>query len=186
MNENSEEDAIVEINYDPSINNYISYKSFLNYLALRELFVEIYDYEKKMPFGYFRFPLSKFLRPYQKSFNTEQIEIKVYDNFTNDIKGYIILDLESKEAKTEKQFNIMFQHNLLNFIDMSDIKMKKKIIISEGSESKRKNLNNLYREEEKNYNKNIDRIKLSIIGNKTYLSQTNKYNKIKKFFIKII
>ena len=176
MNENSEEDAIVEINYDPSINNYISYKSFLNYLALRELFVEIYDYEKKMPFGYFRFPLSKFLRPYQKSFSTEQIEIKVYDNFTNDIKGYIILDLESKEAKTEKQFNIMFQHNLLNFIDMSDIKMKKKIIISEGSESKRKNLNNLYREEEKNYNKNIDRIKLSIIGNKTYLSQTNKYN----------
>ena len=176
INENSEEDAIVEINYDPSINNYISYKSFLSYLAFRELFIEIYDYEKKMPFGYFRFPLSKFLRPYQKSFASEQIEIKVYDNFTHDMKGYIILDLKSKEAKTEKQFNIMFQHNLLNFIDTNDIKMKKKIIVSESSENKRKMLGSLQKEEEKNYNKNIDRIKLSIIGNKTFLSQTNKYN----------
>ena len=176
-NENSEEDAIVEINYDPSINNYISYKSFLSYLAFRELFVEIYDYEKKMPFGYFRFPLSKFLRPYQKSFSSEQIEIKVYDNFTQEVKGYIILDLESKEAKTDKQFNIMFQHNLLNFIDTNDIKKKKKVIVSESSDNKRIIIGSLQKEEEKNYNKNIDRIQLSVIGNKTFLSQTNKYGK---------
>ena len=177
-NENSEEDAIVEINYDPSINNYISYKTFLSYLAFRELFVEIFDYEKKMPYGYFKFPLSKFLRPSLKNYSSEQVEIKVYDNFTYEMKGYIILDLETREIQMEKQFNIPTQNNLLHFIDTIDIKNndknKKRNIVNENP-IKMKMLNNIQNEEEKNYNKNIDKIKLSIIGNKTFLSQTNKY-----------
>ena len=109
MTEKIEEDAIVEINYDPSINNYINYKTFISYLVFRDLFVEIYDFEKKMPFGYFKFPLSKFLRPFQKNFVSEQIEVKVFDNFTNEQKGYMVLDLESREIKTKMPFNI-FQH----------------------------------------------------------------------------
>ena len=177
MSEKREEDAVVEINYDPSINNYISYKTFLNYLVFRDLFVEIYDYEKKMPFGYFKFPLSKFLRPYQKSYTKEQIETKVFDNFTHEQKGYIILDLESKEKQTEMPFNILTHNNLLNLVDSNDINNKengkKRILISEVSSNKGIFLNRI-QEEEKNYNKNIDRINLSIIGNKTFLSQTNK------------
>ena len=181
MSEKREEDAVVEINYDPSINNYISYKTFLNYLVFRDLFVEIYDYEKKMPFGYFKFPLSKFLRPYQKSYTKEQIETKVFDNFTHEQKGYIILDLESKEKQTEMPFNILTHNNLLNLVDSNDINNKengkKRILISEVSSNKAIFLNRI-QEEEKNYNKNIDRINLSIIGNKTFLSQTNKYKNI--------
>ena len=179
-NEKSEEDAIIEINYDPSINNYISYRSFLSYLAFRELFVEIYDYEKKMPFGYFKFPLSKFLRPFQQNVSSEQIEIKVYDNFTNDIKGYIILDLKSRETKTKMPFNILMQNNILNFVETIEINSEiknKKNIVNEMASKKRNILNYREKEEEKNYNKNIDRIKLSIIDNKTFLSQTNKYLK---------
>ena len=182
MAEKTEEDAIIEIDYDPSINNYISYRTFLSYLVFRDLFVEIYDFEKKMPFGYFKFPLSKFLRPYQKNFSKEQIEVKVFDNFSHEHKGYIILDLESKEAKTQKPFNILMQNNILNFLDSSDINntenKKKAIIVNENSGNKGKLLNNSQDEEEKNYNKNIDRINLSIIGNKTFLSQTNKYKNI--------
>ena len=131
-----------------------------------------------MPYGHFKFPLAKFLRPSLKNYSSEQIEIKVYDNFTHEIKGYIILDLESKEIKMEKQFNIPTQNNLLNFIDTIDIKNneknKKRNIVNEAT-NKIKTLNNIQNEEEKNYNKNIDRIKLSVIANKSFLSQTNKY-----------
>ena len=45
------QEVSIEINYDPSINNFISYKAFLSYMAFRELFIEIYDYEKQMPYG---------------------------------------------------------------------------------------------------------------------------------------
>ena len=181
MTEKREEDAVVEINYDPSVNNYISYKTFLNYLMFRDLFVEIYDYEKKIPFGYFKFPLSKFLRPYQKTFTKEQIETKVFDNFTHEQKGYIILDLESKEMKTEMPFNILTQSNILNVVDSNDFNksenVKKRNIISEISSNKGKILNRC-QEEEKNYLKNIDKINLSIIGNKTFFGQTSNYKDI--------
>ena len=181
MTEKREEDAVVEINYDPSVNNYISYKTFLNYLMFRDLFVEIYDYEKKIPFGYFKFPLSKFLRPYQKTFTKEQIETKVFDNFTHEQKGYIILDLESKEMKTEMPFNILTQSNILNVVDSNDFNksenVKKRNIISEISSNKGKILNH-FQEEEKNYLKNIDKINLSIIGNKTFFGQTSNYKDI--------
>ena len=179
IEEKREEDAVIEINYDPSINNYISYKTFISYMVFRDLFIEIYDYEKKMPFGYFKFPLSKLLRPFQKNFSDEQIEVKVFDNFTHEQKGMIILDLASKESKTKATFNILVQNNILNFIDTSDIninnKEKKIIIAKEDPLIKKKIMNSLQVEEEKNYYHNIDKINLSIIGNKTFLSQTNKY-----------
>ena len=189
MEEKREEDAIIEINYDPSINNYISYKTFLSYLVFRELFVEIYDFEKKMPFGYFKFPLSKFLRPYQKNFSSEQLEVKVFDNFTHEQKGNIILDLESKERKTKMPFNILMQSNNLNFMDSNYINknenIKKSTIANEDPDNKNKISKKMQKEEEKDYNKNIDRIKLSIIGNNTFLSQTNNYKKINSKFYDI-
>ena len=178
--EKREEDAIVEINYDPSINNNINYKKFLSYLVFRDLFVEIYDFEKKMPFGYFKFPLSKFLRPFQKNFATEQIEVKVFDNFTHEQIGYIILDLESREKKTQMPFNILIQNNILNFIDSSDINnnesKRKGNIVNESPANKGKFINNSEYEEEKNYIQKIDKINLSIIGNKTFISQSKRYN----------
>ena len=186
MAEKIEEDAIVEINYDPSINNYINYKTFISYLVFRDLFVEIYDFEKKMPFGYFKFPLSKFLRPFQKNFVSEQIEVKVFDNFTNEQKGYMVLDLESREIKTKMPFNILMQNNILSFIDSSDINnnqnKRKGNIVNESPVNKENFFNNSENEEEKNYIKNIDKINLSIIGNKTFLSQSKRYKNINSNF----
>ena len=186
MTEKIEEDAIVEINYDPSINNYINYKTFISYLVFRDLFVEIYDFEKKMPFGYFKFPLSKFLRPFQQNFATEQIEVKVFDNFTHEQKGYMILDLESREIKTKMPFNILMQNNILSFIDSSDINnnqnKKKGNIVNESPVNKENFFNNSENEEEKNYIKKIDKINLSIIGNKTFLSQSKRYKNINSNF----
>ena len=78
-------------------------------------------------------------------------------------------------------FNILIHNNLLNLVDSNNINIKengkKRNIISEVSSNKGIFLNRI-QEEEKNYNKNIDRINLSIIGNKTFLSQTNKYKNI--------
>ena len=172
--EDKEEDAIIEIKYDPSINNSINYKTFLKYLAFREIFVQIYDFEKKIPYGYFKFPLSKFLRPNKSKISTEQIELKVFDNFTHEKKGYIILDLESKESKCENIFSISLQHNILNFIDTNDINFnksiqKRKIVSIGGNYNKiKKHKENL---EEQNFLKNIDKINLSIIQNEINIKQ---------------
>jgi hypothetical protein len=56
------EEMKISISYDPSIEDYIEYKSFLNYLLNRFLFIQIFDDEKQMPYGYFQIPLDNFVR----------------------------------------------------------------------------------------------------------------------------
>lgn len=171
----------VEINYDPSINNFINYKTFLNYLVFRELFIEIYDYEKQMPYGYAKLPLSKFLRSNGARFIVEQTEISIYDNFTHEQKGSLGLSLKSEEMNTKQNFDIIEQNKRLNLIDSgnnnnNEQNIKNKKVLSIAS-NKIQIFNNTYKnEEDKNYNKNIDKIKISIIGNQTLINQTKYKN----------
>ena len=186
--ENSQEVSI-EINYDPSINNFISYKTFLSYLVFRELFIEIYDYEKQMPYGYTTFPLSVLLRNNGERVKNEKLEINIYDNFTHEIKGILGLSLKSEEINTKNNFNIMEENKRLSIIDtdignISDNRtnnnnekiLKKKKIVSYSSSNKIQAYRHYQNEEEINYHKNIDTIKIAIIGNQTLISKTN--NKI--------
>ena len=176
----------IEITYDPSINNFINYKTFLYYLSLRDLFIEIYDYEKQMPYAYGKFSLSKFLRNNDSKFMSQQIEINIYDNFTHESRGSLGLNLKSEEINTKNDFNIIEQNDNLTFIDtgipnkMKEIKNKK--IISVGTSSKKQLLNNdninFQNEEKKNYYKNINKIENKIIKNKTTIFQTNNTNNI--------
>ena len=171
----------VEINYDPSINNFINYKTFLSYLVFRELFIEIYDYEKQMPYGYAKLPLSKFLRSNGARFIVEQTEISIYDNFTHEQKGSLGLSLKSEEMNTKQNFDIIEQNKRLNLIDSgnnnnNEQNIKNKKVLSIAS-NKIQIFNNTYKnEEDKNYNKNIDKIKISIIGNQTLINQTKYKN----------
>ena len=171
----------VEINYDPSINNFINYKTFLNYLVFRELFIEIYDYEKQMPYGYAKLPLSKFLRSNGARFIVEQTEISIYDNFTHEQKGSLGLSLKSEEMNTKQNFDIIEQNKRLNLIDSgnnnnNEQNIKNKKVLSIAS-NKIQIFNNTYKnKEDKNYNKNIDKIKISIIGNQTLINQTKYKN----------
>ena len=179
------QDVLVEIDYDPSINNYISYKTFISYLVFRELFIEIYDYEKQMPYGYAKLPLSTFLRNNGERFIVNQLEINIYDNFTHEQKGWLGLSIKSEEINTKNNFSINEQNTELSIIDTgnnqesnnSNIEqnIKKKKVISIAS-NKKKSLINYENEEEKNYYKNIDKINLSIIGNQTLISQTKYLN----------
>ena len=51
------EEMKISITYDPSIEDYIEYKSFLNYLLNRFLFIQIFDDEKQMPMDIFKYHL---------------------------------------------------------------------------------------------------------------------------------
>ena len=114
-NENMQlnEELKVSITYDPSINNYIEYKKFLKYLLLRYLFIQIYDYEKQMPYGYMQIPLKKFIRHKKKSI-LKTMNANVYDNFTYEKKGNIEIVIKSEEIKTLKDFNLEEQNEKFN------------------------------------------------------------------------
>ena len=107
------EEMKISITYDPSIENYIDYKNFLNYLLLRELFIQIFDYEKQMPYGYIQIPLKNFLRRKKKSI-LKNFSVNIYDNFTYEKKGEIELCLKSDELKTIKEFNLREQNEKFN------------------------------------------------------------------------
>ena len=104
----------ITISYDPSIDNYIDYKHFLNYLLLRELFIEIFDYEKQMPYGYFQIPLKYFIRNKKKS-SLENFSVNIYDTFNYEQKAIIELVLKSNEIKTVKPFNLKEESDKFNY-----------------------------------------------------------------------
>ena len=107
------EEMKISITYDPSIENYIDYKNFLNYLLTRDLFIQIFDYEKQMPYGYIQVPLDKFIRHKKKSV-LNNLTVNIYDNFTYEKKGEIELCLKSDELKTVKDFNLQEQNEKFN------------------------------------------------------------------------
>ena len=107
----------VTITYDPSIDENIDYKKYLNYLILKELFVQIYDSEKDMNFGYFRIPLKKFLRDGDRVNIFENFWLDVIDNKTFEKKGQIEISIKSDEIKTNSLFNI--NENNLKFKDFN-------------------------------------------------------------------
>ena len=115
----SDKEKKIIITYDPSIDNYIDYKSFLNYLLLRELFIEIFDYEKQIPYGYIKIPLKKLVR-YKKKSILENFSVNIYDNYTYEQKGSIELALKSDEIKTIKPFNLKEQNEKFNFFYSSN------------------------------------------------------------------
>ena len=107
------EEMKISITYDPSIENYIEYKKFLNYLLLRDLFIQIFDYEKQMPYGYIQIPLKYFVRHKKKSV-LKNFSVNIYDNFTYEKKGEIELCLKSDEIKTIKDFSLEEQDERFN------------------------------------------------------------------------
>ena len=107
------EEMKISITYDPSIENYIEYKQFLNYLLLRDLFIQIFDYEKQMPYGYIQIPLKYFVRHKKKSV-LKNFSVNIYDNFTYEKKGEIELCLKSDEIKTIKDFSLEEQDERFN------------------------------------------------------------------------
>ena len=110
----TEKEMKIKITFDPSIDNYIDYKNFLNYLLLRELFIQIYDYDKQLPFGYFKIPLRHFVR-YKKKSVFENFSVNIYDNFIYQEKGTIELVLKSDEIKTINPFNLKEQEEKFTY-----------------------------------------------------------------------
>ena len=107
------EEMKISITYDPSIENYIDYKKFLNYLLLRDLFIQIFDYEKQMPYGYIQIPLRNFVRRKKKAI-MKNFSVSVYDNGSYEKKGEIELCMKSEEIKTIKDFVLEEENEKFN------------------------------------------------------------------------
>ncbi len=107
----------INITYDPSVDENIDYKKYLNYLILKDLFVQIFDSEKNMNFGYFKLPLKKFLRDGDRTSIFENFWLDVIDNKTFEKKGEIEINIKSDEIKTNSIFNI--NENNLKFKDFN-------------------------------------------------------------------
>ena len=93
----------ISLTFDPSNYFFIDYKKFIYYLFTRELFIEIYDCEKRMPYAFCKIPLKKFLR--KNGEISGNIFANLYDNFTYKSRGKLLVKIKSEELRTLKDFN---------------------------------------------------------------------------------
>ena len=145
-NESEDQEMKISIIYDPSIDNYICYKNFLNYLLLRELFIQVYDFDKQMPYGYFKIPLKYFIR-YKKKLALENFSVNIYDNYNYEQKATIELVLKSNEIKNvksfdlkeqEEKFDVFYSKNQFINSEGNEIKHNPKIPFGENHKTKKK------------------------------------------------
>ena len=116
----SDKDMKITISYDPSIDNNIDYKLFVKYLLYKDLFIEIFDNEKQMVFGYVKVPLKKLIRATDKRNLFELIHVPVYDNQNYTNKGELEILLKSDETKTSNNFDIMENANKFKYFSSLD------------------------------------------------------------------
>jgi hypothetical protein len=106
----------IQIEYDPSIDNKIDFKDFINYLLTKNLFIEIYDSEKLNQIGNLKIPLRDFLRQGKPSiFHTKEYDIFDY-NFM--IKGSIQILIKSVGYNCSKSFE--YDPHYLKVINTKD------------------------------------------------------------------
>ena len=113
----SDKDMKISISYDPSIDNNIDYKLFVKYLLYKDLFIEIFDNEKQMVYGYVKVPLKKLIRATNKRNLFEVIHVTVYDNQNYSNKGELEILLKSDETKTSNNFDIIGNANKFKYFN---------------------------------------------------------------------
>ena len=113
----SDKDMKISISYDPSIDNNIDYKLFVKYLLYKDLFIEIFDNEKQMIYGYVKVPLKKLIRATDKRNLFEVIHATVYDNQNYSNKGELEILLKSDETKTSNNFDIRGNENKFKYFN---------------------------------------------------------------------
>lgn len=92
------------ITYDPSINDDISYKTFINYLLYKSLYISIINAETQMEFGFIKLPLNLLLKQGKSNVYYNK-EFDIYDANTFEHKGSIQMIIKSEEIKTFQMFN---------------------------------------------------------------------------------
>ena len=81
----------LKFNIDPNNDKHFDYKDYISYLMHKNLFVEVYNFEKLFLLGYLKIPLVNFLRN-EKSDKLIQKEYELYDYFNHKTKGCIIVN----------------------------------------------------------------------------------------------
>ena len=92
------------ITYDPSINDDIAYKTFINYLLYKSLYISIINAETQMEFGFIKVPLNLLLKQGKSNVYYNK-EFDIYDANTFDHNGSIQMIIKSEEIKTFQIFN---------------------------------------------------------------------------------
>ena len=116
----SDKDMKITISYDPSIDDNIEYRLFVKYLLYKDLFIEIFDNDKQMVFGYVKVPLKKLIRATEKKNLFELIHATVYNNQNFEVKGELEILLKSDETKTSNDYDIYGNLNKFKYFNSID------------------------------------------------------------------
>lgn len=118
----------LKINYDPNNDNFIDYRSFIEYLLAKNIFVRVFNSNSFLNFGYLKIPLKDFFR----NGKTSKILQKEYElfNYTNhESLGHILLNISINS------FVSKFIYDPLKFKQMSCVgggsilSNKKKVVV---------------------------------------------------------
>ena len=113
LSTNNDNKIIMNLKFDPSNDNSIDYRDFIQYLLFKKMPIKVMDVDKNMCLGFIKVPLKDIIRQGKHQiYQLKQYEI--YDNYF-DLKGYIQLYLRNDGLKTLKQFN--YDPKGLKYID---------------------------------------------------------------------
>ena len=128
-NDEEESKVIVELKFDPSIDNTIDFREFIIYLLTREMPIKVMDVKKNFCIGFIKVPLKDLIRNGKHQINqTKQYDI--YDNYFEN-KGAIEIFLKNEGGNTSKPFE--YNPQKLKYLDSKlgyNYSTKKKKVVS--------------------------------------------------------
>ena len=161
----SKEDIIIEVKYDPSIDSSIDFRDFVKYLLTRRLVVEIKDVQKNINIGFIKIPLKDLLVQGKDKIQVTK-EYNIYDDIFRQ-RGIIQLLITTIKDSTIKPYS--YQRNNYRNINSKEgyntLSRKKKVkvgkmdvnkIISENKNLYNYTITNLKNDSNKNNINNID------------------------------
>ena len=123
----------IDIAFDPSANDTIDYKHYINYLLMKSLFVKVIDSEKQIEIGFMKIPLKILLKQGKPSLFINK-EFEIYDLQTYEKKGSIQMIIKSDAIKTYNNYTKDIIENTTKFKYFSTLnnsgKVKKKKVVS--------------------------------------------------------
>lgn len=69
----------MQFEYDPSVDVYTDFRDFFNYFSRKYVFVEVFDAERVISYGFTKIPLKDLLRQGKQSSTNPPKELDIYD-----------------------------------------------------------------------------------------------------------
>ena len=164
----TKEEVIIEVRYDPSTDNSIDFRDFVKYLLTRRLIVEIKDVQKNLNIGFIKIPLKDLLAQGKDKIQITK-EYNIYDNLFKE-RGIIQLLITTIKYPTIRPYS--YQRNNYRNINSKEgyntLSRKKKVKVG------KMDVNKIISENKNLYNYTITNLKNDL--NKNNINDINGNN----------